>query len=81
MVERDEIARIIDRAIEEDLHGGVDVTSQATISESSQSMANFVAKADGVLAGIEVAAAVMKRVGVEVFDAKKSDADPLKKGD
>ena len=81
MVERDEIARIIDRAIEEDLQGGVDVTSQATISESSQSIANFVAKADGVLAGIEVAAAVMKRVGVEVFEAKKSDGDPLKKGD
>ncbi len=81
MVERDEMARIIDRAIEEDLQGGVDVTSQATISESSQSIANFVAKADGVLAGIEVAAAVMKRVGVEVFEAKKRDADPLKKGD
>ncbi len=81
MVERDEIARIIDHAIEEDLQGGVDVTSQATISESSQSIANFVAKADGVLAGIEVAAAVMKRVGVEVFEAKKRDADPLKKGD
>lgn len=81
MVERDEMARIIDRAIEEDLQGGVDVTSQATISESSQSIANFVAKADGVLAGIEVAAAVMKRVGVEVFEAKKSDGDPLKKGD
>lgn len=81
MVERDEMARIIDRAIEEDLQGGVDVTSQATISESSQSIANFVAKADGVLAGIEVAAAVMKRVGVEVFEAKKSDADRLKKGD
>ena len=81
MVERDEIARIIDRAIKEDLQGGVDVTSQATISESSQSIANFVAKADGVLAGIEVAAAVMKRVGVEVFEAKKSDGDPLKKGD
>ncbi len=81
MVERYEIARIIDHAIEEDLQGGVDVTSQATISESSQSIANFVAKADGVLAGIEVAAAVMKRVGVEVFEAKKRDADPLKKGD
>ena len=81
MVERDEIARIIDCAIEEDLQGGVDVTSQATIGENSQSIANFVAKADGILAGIEVAAAVMKRLDVEVFEANKGDGDPLKKGD
>ena len=81
MVERDEIYEIIDRAIEEDLRGGVDVTSDATIAESSHSVANFVAKAEGILAGIDVAKAVMDRIGVEIFSARKSDGDPLKKGE
>ncbi len=81
MVEKDEIKVIIERAIEEDLRGGVDVTSEATISEDSRSKAHFVAKSDGILAGIDVAKAVMKRLGVETFSSKKVDGDSLKKGD
>jgi nicotinate-nucleotide pyrophosphorylase (carboxylating) len=81
MVEKDEIEVIIERAIEEDLRGGVDVTSEATISEDSRSKAHFVAKSDGILAGIDVAKAVMKRLGVETFSSKKVDGDSLKKGD
>jgi nicotinate-nucleotide pyrophosphorylase (carboxylating) len=81
MVEKDEIKVIIERAIEEDLRGGVDVTSEATISEDSRSKAHFVAKSDGILAGIDVAKAVMKRLGVEAFSSKKVDGDSLKKGD
>ena len=81
MVERDEINKIIDRAIEEDLRGGVDVTSDATIAETSRSVANLVAKAEGILAGINVAKAVMDRLGVENFSARKSDGDRLNKGE
>ncbi|MGA1738362.1 MAG: carboxylating nicotinate-nucleotide diphosphorylase [Candidatus Nanopelagicaceae bacterium] len=76
----DEIMALIDRAIEEDLAGGVDVTSVATIEESSRSTANFVVKKDGVIAGLAVAKAVMERCGVASFQAKVSDGDLVTAG-
>lgn len=77
----EEIIRLVDQAIEEDLAGGVDVTSVATIPEGMESVAKFVAKAEGVIAGIEVAELVMKRCGVAGFEALRSDGDSLKRGD
>lgn len=77
----EEIIRLVDQAIEEDLAGGVDVTSVATIPEGMESVAKFVAKAEGVIAGIEVAELVMKRSGVAGFEALRSDGDSLKRGD
>ncbi len=41
----EEIIRLVDQAIEEDLAGGIDVTSVATIPEGMESVAKFVAKA------------------------------------
>ena len=38
-------------AIAEDLAGGEDVTSNATISDSQVSTADFISKADGVVSG------------------------------
>ncbi|MGA1670445.1 MAG: carboxylating nicotinate-nucleotide diphosphorylase [Candidatus Nanopelagicaceae bacterium] len=76
----DEIMALIDRAIEEDLAGGVDVTSVATIEESSRSTADFVVKKDGVIAGLAIAKAVMERCGVASFQAKVSDGDLVTAG-
>lgn len=76
----DEIMALIDRALEEDLAGGVDVTSVATIEESSRSTANFVVKKDGVIAGLAIAKAVMERCGVASFQAKVSDGDLVTAG-
>ena len=76
----DEIMALIDRAIEEDLAGGVDVTSVATIEESSRSTAHFVVKKDGVIAGLAIAKAVMERCGVASFQAKVSDGDLVTAG-
>lgn len=76
----DSILVLIDRAIAEDLLGGEDVTSSATIDVGARSEAHFVAKRDGVIAGIAIAEAVMKRVGVENFEAKVSDGDSVKAG-
>ena len=76
----DEIMALIDRALEEDLAGGVDVTSQATIEESSRSTADFVVKKDGVIAGLSIAKAVMERCGVASFQAKVSDGDLVTAG-
>ena len=77
----EEIIRLVDKAIEEDLVGGIDVTSVATIPEGMESVAKFVAKAEGVIAGIEIAELVMKRCGVAGFEALRSDGDSLKRGD
>ncbi len=55
---------LIKAALAEDLAGGVDVTSTATISADAELQAEFVARESGVIAGIEMAKAVLTEVGV-----------------
>lgn len=51
---------LVVRALEEDLAGGLDVTSAATVPDGQVSSADLVARADGVVAGLPVAAAVFE---------------------
>jgi nicotinate-nucleotide pyrophosphorylase (carboxylating) len=53
---------VIDAALAEDLAGGRDITSDAVIPEDSASHARLVARSAGVVAGLEVTAAVFTRV-------------------
>ena len=53
------VERIVRTAVEEDLDGGVDVTTVATVDETARAVADFAARAPGVVAGIPVAAAVL----------------------
>ena len=55
------VADLIDRALAEDLDGGVDVTSVATIDVDRTGTLDLVARASGVIAGAAVAAAVFDR--------------------
>ena len=55
---------LIKAALAEDLAGGVDITSQATISADASAAADFVARMDGVIAGINIAHAVLAEVGL-----------------
>lgn len=55
------VVDLIDRALAEDLDGGVDVTSVATVPEGQRSVLDLVAKGNGVVAGSPVAAAVFFR--------------------
>ena len=79
---------LIRAALEEDLAGGVDVTSTATIPENQRSTADFVARADGVVAGLEIAERVLRIVagdqaatdGVIDTDRKVSDGTPVRAG-
>jgi len=57
----DEIDPLIDAALKEDMPSG-DLTSESLISETSRSRAVFLAKEEGVLAGIGVARRVFERV-------------------
>jgi nicotinate-nucleotide pyrophosphorylase (carboxylating) len=58
----DALAGLIRSAISEDLMGGIDVTSTATIPADQRSTATFGAREAGVVAGLPVAAAVIEIV-------------------
>jgi nicotinate-nucleotide pyrophosphorylase (carboxylating) len=58
----DAVAGIVRHAVAEDLMGGIDVTSTATIPADHRSSATFGARQDGVVAGLPVAAAVIETV-------------------
>jgi len=58
----DAIAGIVRDAVVEDLMGGLDVTSAATIDADQRSTATFGARAPGVVAGLPVVAAVVETV-------------------
>jgi len=53
---------LVRATIEEDLAGGVDVTTTATVDENQISVADLVARADGVVAGLEIAELVIRLV-------------------
>jgi len=53
-----DVAQLIDLALEEDLDGGVDVTTVATIPEDQRATLELTARRAGVVAGVPVAAAV-----------------------
>ena len=55
------VADIIDRALAEDLDGGVDVTSVATVDAGARGTLDLVARAPGVISGAPVAAAALVR--------------------
>ena len=58
----DALSGLIRHAIAEDLMGGIDVTSTATIPAEQRSIATFGARKAGVVAGLPVVAAVVETV-------------------
>lgn len=67
-------------AIAEDLAGGDDVTSNATISDSQVSTADFISKADGVVSGLHVVAAVLEYCGVNNYEVLVDEGMQVKSG-
>ena len=61
-IDPDAVSALVRAAIDEDLMGGVDVTSVATVPANQRSIATFGSRADGVVAGLPVAAAVIDAV-------------------
>lgn len=72
---------LIKAAIAEDLAGGEDITSVATIDAKAIAKADFTARKSGVIAGIEVAEAVLREVGLTEIKRAKNDGDQVKAGD
>ena len=76
-----DIDRIIRTALEEDITY-VDVTTDYLLPDDHTSSAYYVAKDDGVIAGLSVAARVFELAGGDVtFEAKVRDGDLVKRGD
>ena len=78
------VARVVTQALEEDLGGpdGVDVTSVATIPAEQVDVAEVVARGDGVVAGLAVAAAVFDVASRRTltFCAQVADGDRVTRG-
>lgn len=78
------VARVIENTIEEDLAGGLDITSVATVPLSQRSIATFGSRADGCLAGVDVVAAVIDMVcgpTANQMTVLKNDGERLTRGD
>ncbi len=72
----DGVAALVRHAVAEDLMGGIDVTSAATIPAGQRSAATFGAREAGVVAGLPVAAAVVETVcGDDASDVAHLVAD------
>ena len=72
---------LVKAALAEDLAGGVDVTSVATIAADAELKAEFVARDSGVVAGIEMAKAVLTEVGVAGIEILVADGASVNAGD
>ena len=75
------VGEIINRALTEDLGSG-DVTTDALINNEWQGKAYFLVKADGVLAGIEIAKRVFTKVDSQLkFEILIRDGKSVKSGE
>ena len=77
MIDRD----LIKRALAEDLQGGQDITSVATVSGSEKVVADFVSRKAGIVAGIDMARAVLEEVGLTDIEVLVKDGTSVKQGE
>ncbi|MBA3523911.1 MAG: carboxylating nicotinate-nucleotide diphosphorylase [Geodermatophilaceae bacterium] len=75
------VAELVSRALSEDLDERGDVTSIATVPAALVGTADVVARADGVLAGVPVALAVLEAVLEAGTDLRRADGDRFVRGD
>ncbi|MEU6508859.1 carboxylating nicotinate-nucleotide diphosphorylase [Streptomyces sp. NPDC046942] len=77
-----EVEDIANVAIQEDLDGGVDVTTVATIPEEAVATGDFTAREAGVVAGLRVAEAVLSVVCTDEFEVERhvEDGDRVEAG-
>ena len=71
----DHLKQLIALAIEEDLAGGADITSVATILADQESIAQFVNRTAGVIAGVPVAIEVLRYVGISDISFAVTDGE------
>ena len=78
---REQLEKLINLALIEDVGSG-DITTNAIYSGSEKSIGMFIAKQDGVVAGIEVASIIATMIDPEIhFHPLINDGDRVSKGD
>ncbi|MDH6116745.1 carboxylating nicotinate-nucleotide diphosphorylase [Kitasatospora sp. GAS204B] len=77
-----EVEDIATLALAEDLAGGEDVTSVATVPEDAVATADFTARQAGVVAGLRIAEAVVSLICEEEFEVERhvEDGDRVEAG-
>ena len=81
MINAGHLQRIIKTALEEDVNTG-DITTTSTVTPGTQIKGRFIAKADGVLCGMDVVKAVFAYVDAAIaVDFHFRDGDLLHKGE
>lgn len=75
------VLKLIKTALQEDVKNG-DITTSATISKSKKAVGKFLVKADGIIAGLEIAKTVFKTVDPKIkFEIKIKDGSKVKFSD
>jgi nicotinate-nucleotide pyrophosphorylase (carboxylating) len=83
----EEARQVVERALDEDLDSGTDVTTVATIPATQESVSHVVARADGVVAGLAVVRLVLDAVhgrlhtGAVAVEVHAADGDRVARGD
>ena len=77
-----EVEDIANLAIAEDLDGGVDVTTVATVPEDAVATGDFTAREAGVVSGLRVAEAILSVVCTDEFEVERhvEDGDRVEAG-
>ena len=75
------VEKIANESILEDLGGGFDVTSLATIPEKQKSTAEFVSRKPGIIAGLNIAAAVLESQGITDYEILVAEGSEVAAGD
>ena len=75
------VEKIANESILEDLGGGADATSLATIPEKQKSTAEFVSRKAGIIAGLNVAAAVLESQGITDYQILVAEGSEVAAGD
>jgi len=75
-----QIENLVASAIAEDLAGGVDVTSVATIPANHQSVAEYRVRKSGIVAGLHIAAATLESQGITDYLVLVNEGDHVEAG-
>lgn len=70
------LERLIELALDEDLHGG-DSTSESILAGEIKAQTNFIAKADGIIAGLVVVSLVLKLAEIKNYIKNEIYFKPL----
>jgi len=74
------VERLVEATIAEDLAGGVDVTSVATIPADHQSVAEYRVRTSGIVAGLHIAAATLESQGITDYLVLVNEGDHVEVG-